>query len=358
MAIPPAICVTDATSWKVRPVELDRQHGHRGQPRDAERRERDRVVGLPRPRRVPGAARERPRRVDVARGSPRAARRRSAPSPRRTRPRPASAPAAAPARSRSTAAPRAGRTAPLYGAPASTQLDHHRQRALHVARAQPMHARRRHGGPGRLSCAGTVSRWPASSTGGRIPAGRASTHESPRSPPRRRRRAARRRRARRAPPPTRDSDGMSISSSVRARRSASSVSLGAGDGHRRTLEWKALERSRNGRTSESRYAAPPEAGRAKQRAILHRRHARMTTDLAELKELLRTAGVAVVGELVQKRDSPHPNTLPRPGQGRGAQAADQGVRRERRRRRRRADAAPAAQPRGASSACRCSTAPR
>ena len=30
-------------------------------------------------------------------------------------------------------------------------------------------------------------------------------------------------------------------------------------------------------------------------------------DLSELKELLRTAGVAVVGELVQHRDSPHPN---------------------------------------------------
>ncbi len=36
-------------------------------------------------------------------------------------------------------------------------------------------------------------------------------------------------------------------------------------------------------------------------------------DLAELKELLRTAGVAVVGELVQHRDAPHPNTYLGPG---------------------------------------------
>jgi GTP-binding protein HflX len=31
-------------------------------------------------------------------------------------------------------------------------------------------------------------------------------------------------------------------------------------------------------------------------------------DLSELKELLRTAGVAVVGELIQHREAPHPNT--------------------------------------------------
>jgi GTP-binding protein HflX len=36
-------------------------------------------------------------------------------------------------------------------------------------------------------------------------------------------------------------------------------------------------------------------------------------DLSELKELLRTAGVAVVGELVQHRDSPHPNLYLGPG---------------------------------------------
>jgi GTP-binding protein HflX len=36
-------------------------------------------------------------------------------------------------------------------------------------------------------------------------------------------------------------------------------------------------------------------------------------DLSELKELLRTAGVAVVGELVQHREAPHPNTYLGPG---------------------------------------------
>src|SRR4051794_25667949 len=36
-------------------------------------------------------------------------------------------------------------------------------------------------------------------------------------------------------------------------------------------------------------------------------------DLSELKELLRTAGVAVVGELVQHRERPHPNTYLGPG---------------------------------------------
>jgi len=36
-------------------------------------------------------------------------------------------------------------------------------------------------------------------------------------------------------------------------------------------------------------------------------------DLSELEELLRTAGVGVVGELVQHRDEPHPNTYLGPG---------------------------------------------
>src|SRR5207248_3596 len=36
-------------------------------------------------------------------------------------------------------------------------------------------------------------------------------------------------------------------------------------------------------------------------------------DLSELKELLRTAGVATVGELVQHRDKPHPNLYLGPG---------------------------------------------
>src|SRR3954464_12527173 len=36
-------------------------------------------------------------------------------------------------------------------------------------------------------------------------------------------------------------------------------------------------------------------------------------DLAELEELLRTAGVAVVGRLVQHREAPHPNSYLGPG---------------------------------------------
>ena len=63
-----------------------------------------------------------------------------------------------------------------------------------------------------------------------------------------------------------------------------------------------MERSRNGRTTESRYAPPPEAGRAKQRAYCIAASPE-NEDLEELKELLRTAGVATVGEMSQKRDS-------------------------------------------------------
>jgi GTP-binding protein HflX len=73
-----------------------------------------------------------------------------------------------------------------------------------------------------------------------------------------------------------------------------------------------LERSRNGRTTQSRYAPPPDAGRAKQRAFAIAATPE-NVDLAELKELLRTAGVATVGELAQKRDKPHPNLYLGPG---------------------------------------------
>jgi GTPase len=74
-----------------------------------------------------------------------------------------------------------------------------------------------------------------------------------------------------------------------------------------------VQRSRNGRQAESRYA-DGSAGvvnpRAAQRALAvgvvpsseHREE-----PLAELKELLRTAGVATAGELVQHRDLPDPN---------------------------------------------------
>jgi GTP-binding protein HflX len=44
-------------------------------------------------------------------------------------------------------------------------------------------------------------------------------------------------------------------------------------------------------------------------------------DLAELAELLRTAGVGVVGEMIQRREAPHPNTYLGPGKVAEAKAA-------------------------------------
>jgi GTP-binding protein HflX len=73
-----------------------------------------------------------------------------------------------------------------------------------------------------------------------------------------------------------------------------------------------LERSRNGRTTQSRYAPPPAAGRARQRAYCIAATLD-NEDLEELNELLRTAGVATVGTLVQKREQPHPNLYLGPG---------------------------------------------
>ena len=50
-------------------------------------------------------------------------------------------------------------------------------------------------------------------------------------------------------------------------------------------------------------------GRARQRAYLIATSAESGQhDLLELSELLRTAGVAAVGEMVQHRQHPHPNT--------------------------------------------------
>src|SRR3954452_5843282 len=73
-----------------------------------------------------------------------------------------------------------------------------------------------------------------------------------------------------------------------------------------------MERSRNGRNNESRYAPAAGAGRARQRAFVVSID-QDSTDLSELKELLRTAGVATAGELVQHRDKPHPNLYLGPG---------------------------------------------
>ncbi|MCW3066022.1 MAG: hflX [Solirubrobacterales bacterium] len=69
-----------------------------------------------------------------------------------------------------------------------------------------------------------------------------------------------------------------------------------------------MQRTRHGRTSETfetNGAAP--RGRARQRAFAIAALPE-GDDLSELKELLHTAGVATVGEMVQRRDKPHPNT--------------------------------------------------
>jgi GTP-binding protein HflX len=72
----------------------------------------------------------------------------------------------------------------------------------------------------------------------------------------------------------------------------------------------AVERSRHGRShAPSRGDSTRPQGRARQRAFMiaalpdDDQH-----DLEELSELLRTAGVATVGDLVQRREQPHPNT--------------------------------------------------
>ncbi|MGD0385179.1 MAG: GTPase HflX [Solirubrobacteraceae bacterium] len=61
-------------------------------------------------------------------------------------------------------------------------------------------------------------------------------------------------------------------------------------------------RARNSQAQDA-----PREGRARQRALCIASQPAVE-DLAELRELLRTAGVAVVGELVQAREQPHPNS--------------------------------------------------
>src|SRR5947199_10549036 len=79
--------------------------------------------------------------------------------------------------------------------------------------------------------------------------------------------------------------------------------------------------TRNGRITPTRSTdGQPRVGRARQRA------ARIAAlpfgeDLSELEELLRTAGVAVVGRMVQHRDQPHPNTYIGPGKVEEVKAA-------------------------------------
>ncbi|HEY0344184.1 MAG TPA: GTPase HflX, partial [Solirubrobacteraceae bacterium] len=73
-----------------------------------------------------------------------------------------------------------------------------------------------------------------------------------------------------------------------------------------------MQRSRHGRETPSRSADGRPTGRAKQRAFAIGA-LQEGDDLSELRELLRTAGVATVGQSVQHRDQPHPNTYVGPG---------------------------------------------
>jgi GTP-binding protein HflX len=74
-----------------------------------------------------------------------------------------------------------------------------------------------------------------------------------------------------------------------------------------------VQRSRHGRTTEtqSQNGAAPR-GRARQRAFAIAALPE-GDDLSELRELLHTAGVATVGQMVQRRDHPHPNSYLGPG---------------------------------------------
>src|SRR5919206_3660784 len=73
-----------------------------------------------------------------------------------------------------------------------------------------------------------------------------------------------------------------------------------------------MERGRHGRETQSRSADGRPAGRAKQRAFAIGA-LQEGDDLSELRELLLTAGVATVGQAVQHRERPHPNTYLGPG---------------------------------------------
>jgi GTP-binding protein HflX len=86
-----------------------------------------------------------------------------------------------------------------------------------------------------------------------------------------------------------------------------------------------MDRSRNGRSA----VTPKPAGRGNGSQPAQRAAQRAFCiaalpdgeDLAELGELLRTAGVAVVGEMIQRREQPHPNTYLGPGKVAEAKAA-------------------------------------
>ena len=67
-----------------------------------------------------------------------------------------------------------------------------------------------------------------------------------------------------------------------------------------------MDRARNGRNAETRYGEGIRNPRARQRALCIA-VGPDEPDLAELRELLRTAGVAVAGELTQRRPAPDPD---------------------------------------------------
>jgi GTPase len=89
-----------------------------------------------------------------------------------------------------------------------------------------------------------------------------------------------------------------------------------------------MDRSRQGRSTPTTNGAQLRPGRARQRAFCIA-SLPAGDDLGELHELLRTAGVAVVGELVQHREQPHPNSYLGPGKveqvRRAAQECDANV---------------------------------
>ena len=82
-----------------------------------------------------------------------------------------------------------------------------------------------------------------------------------------------------------------------------------------------MQRTRNGRGTPTVTSNGGPPGRARQRALV----VGLEDDLDELRELLRTAGVAVVGEVVQHREQPHPNTYVGPGKLAEIKAAAQAL---------------------------------
>jgi len=71
-------------------------------------------------------------------------------------------------------------------------------------------------------------------------------------------------------------------------------------------------KNRNGRVAQTLAPDGKPTGRARQRALAIG-VLESGEDLSELEELLRTAGVATVGRMIQHREQPHPNTYLGPG---------------------------------------------